>query len=140
MSARTIKPTGEPDVMADSSGQVTITIPYDFRTRSGRKLVQLPNGEMLTPKQMQEEPTPLQQALVRGHRWLAMLESGEVTTMREVANREGVDNSYVSRMINLTLLPPWAIAAILDDKMPDNITLLELASDPPALWEEQISN
>ncbi len=134
MSARTIKPTGEPDVMADSSGQVTITIPYDFRTRSGRKLVQLPAGEMLTPKQMQEEPTPLQQALVRGHRWLAMLESGEVRTMRELAIREGVDNSYVSRMINLTLLPPWTVKAILDDKMPDDTVLFDLAVEPPMVW------
>ncbi|MGO8753618.1 MAG: hypothetical protein ACLQHK_00085 [Gallionellaceae bacterium] len=56
-------------------------------------------------------------------------------TIRELAAREGVDNSYVSRMINLTLLPPWTIAAILDDTLPDSITLFELAADPPALWE-----
>lgn len=134
MNARTIKPAGEPDVMVDSSGQVTITIPYDLRTRSGRKLVQLPGGETLTPKQLQEEPPPLQQALVRGHRWLAMLETGEVKTMRELATREGVDNSYVSRMINLTMLPPWTVAAILDDKMPDDTVLFDLAVEPPLAW------
>jgi hypothetical protein len=47
------------------------------------------------------EPTPLQQALARGHRWFVMLESGEVRSMKEIARRERVDDSYVSRMVNL---------------------------------------
>lgn len=38
--------------------------------------------------------------------WLAMLESGEFSTMTEIAKREGIDNSYVSRMVNLTTLAP----------------------------------
>lgn len=137
MSALTLKATGHPDVMADSAGRVTISIPYHVRKRSGRKLVQLPSGETLTPKEMQSEPTPLQQALVRGHRWLAMLESGEVKTMRELAVREGVDNSYVSRMVNLTLLPPWTVRAILDDTLGENISLFDLAVEPPVVWAEQ---
>ena len=29
-------------------------------------------------------PTPLQLALARGHRWLAMLESGEATSLKEI--------------------------------------------------------
>lgn len=57
--------------------------------------------------------------------------------MRELAVREGVDNSYVSRMINLTMLSPYVTQGILDDALPDNITLLELAADPPLVWEEQ---
>lgn len=44
-------------------------------------------------------PTPLQLALARGHRWLAMLESGEATSLKEIAAREEIDNSYVSRMV-----------------------------------------
>lgn len=58
-------------------------------------------------------------------------------SLREIAEREGVNNSYVSRMVNLTTLAPDIVAAILDDDLPDHITLFELAVDPPALWEEQ---
>ena len=130
----TIKTTGESDVITDSTGRVTITIPYNFRYRSGRKLVQLPSGEPLTPKQIHEASTPLQQALVRGYRCLAMLESGEVRTMRELAAREGVDNNYVSRMINLSLLPPWTIASILDDRMPKDTVRFDLAVEPEVVW------
>lgn len=34
---------------------------------------------------------------------------------KEIATREGIDNSYVSRMVNLTTLAPDIVAAILDD-------------------------
>lgn len=57
--------------------------------------------------------------------------------MREIAAKEGIDNSYVSRMVNLTTLAPDIVAAILDDKLPNHITLFDLAVDPPALWDEQ---
>ena len=82
-------------------------------------------------------PTPLQLALARGHRWLAMLESGEAKSLKEIAAREGIDNSYVSRMVSLTTLAPDIVAAILDDTLPNHITLFDLAVDPPTLWDEQ---
>ena len=63
--------------------------------------------------------------------------SGEAGSLREIADREGVDNSYVSRMINLTCLAPDIVAAILDDTLPDHVTLFDLAVDPPRLWEAQ---
>ena len=137
MSDIRIQKTGEPDVIEASDGRLTLSVPIQIKRRSGRKLVTLPNGETVRARPWDTATTPLQLALARGHRWLAMLESGEVKTMRELAAREGVDNSYVSRMINLTLLPPWTVAAILDDTLPNNITLFDLAVDPPALWEDQ---
>ena len=66
-----------------------------------------------------------------------MLQSGEARSLKEIATREGVDNSYVSRMVNLTTLAPDIVAAILDDALPNHITLFDLAVDPTALWEEQ---
>ena len=50
---------------------------------------------------------------------------------------EGVDNSYVSRMVNLTTLAPDIVEAILEDALPDHLTLFDLAVDPPALWDAQ---
>ena len=82
-------------------------------------------------------PSALQQALARGHQWLTWLESGEASSLSDVAKRVGVDNSYVSRMVNLTLLAPDIVHAILEDTLPGHITLFDLAVDPPVLWEEQ---
>ena len=39
--------------------------------------------------------------------------------------------------LNLTTLAPDIVAAILDDALPNHITLFDLAVDPPALWDEQ---
>jgi hypothetical protein len=66
-----------------------------------------------------------------------MLESGEVKSMKEIARREGVDDSYVSRMVNLTTLAPDIVAATLDETLPSEITLFELAAGTPVVWEEQ---
>ncbi|EJO94897.1 hypothetical protein A471_04705 [Ectopseudomonas mendocina DLHK] len=61
----------------------------------------------------------------------------DLCTLAKIATREGIDNSYVSRMVNLTTLAPDIVAAILDDALPNHVTLFDLAVDPPALWDEQ---
>lgn len=66
-----------------------------------------------------------------------MLESGKVTSLREIARKDQVDSSYVCRMVNLTTLAPKIVVAILDETVPPDVTLFDLAVDPPALWEEQ---
>jgi hypothetical protein len=137
MSETSIQKTGETAVVAASDGRVTLSVPIRIKRRSGRKLVTLPSGEAAKPRPWDTAPTPLQLALARGHRWLAMLQSGEVKSLRDLAAREGIDNSYVSRMVNLTTLAPDIVAAILDDALPSHLTLFDLAVDPPALWEEQ---
>jgi hypothetical protein len=80
--------------------------------------------------------TPLQLAVARGHRWLRMLETGEAATMCDIARREGTNHSYVARHINLTLLAPEIVEAILDETLPEGVQLLMLAINPPMLWNE----
>ena len=48
-----------------------------------------------------------------------------------------MDSSYVSRMVNLTTVTPDIMAAILDETLQPDLTLFDIAVDPPALWEEQ---
>jgi hypothetical protein len=81
--------------------------------------------------------TALQLALARGHRWLRQIESGKVSNLAAIAKAENVDNSYVSRMVNLTTLAPDIQAAILDQTLPDTVSLFDLAVDTPLSWEEQ---
>ncbi|MDO8369361.1 MAG: LacI family transcriptional regulator [Candidatus Nitrotoga sp.] len=137
MSGIRIAQTDVADVIPSSDGRLTLSIPIQIKRYSGRKLVVLPNGETAQPWPGDSAQTPLQLALARGHRWLAMMESGVVNTLRELATREDVNNSYVSRMVNLTALAPDIVAAILDDALPNHLTLFDMAVDPPALWKEQ---
>lgn len=132
-----IEQTGTPDIIAASDGRLTLSVPIQIKRRSGCKKIVLPNGDSGKAKLWNTKATPLQLALARGHRWFRMLESGEVQSLKEIAKREEVDNSYVSRMVNLTCLSPDIVAAILDESLPNHITLFDLAVDPSALWDEQ---
>jgi hypothetical protein len=137
MSEILIDRTGQPEVIAASDGSFTVTVPIRIKRRGLRKIVTLPDGGSVQPRPWDTTPTPLQLALARGHRWLALLESGEAKSMKEIARREGVDDSYVSRMVNLTTLAPDIVAAILDETLPPKVTLFDLAAGTPLLWGEQ---
>jgi len=60
-----------------------------------------------------------------------------VSASVRVAEKETVDNSYVSRMVNLTLLAPDIVAAILNDVLPQGTSLFELAIDVPVSCKQQ---
>ena len=137
MNEITIKATGEADMVSASNGSMNVTIPIKIIRRGRRKAVTLPDGTSVQPRAWDNQPTQMQLALVRGHRWLAILESGKARNLAEVAEMEGMDRAYVSRMVNLTTLAPDIVAAILDESLPDHVTLFDLASGTPLLWDEQ---
>jgi hypothetical protein len=60
-----------------------------------------------------------------------------VVALREIARQEDVDSSYVSRMVNLTILAREIVAAILDETLSPEMTLFDIAVEPPPVWEEQ---
>ena len=137
MNEIAIQRAGRPNIIQSSDGKLTMSVPIQIKRRASRKIVKLPNGNVAVPRSWDTSATPLQMALARGSRWLAMLESGEVRNLSEIGAKEKIDNSYVSRMVNLTSLAPDIVAAILDDALPNHVTLFDLAVDPPLLWDEQ---
>jgi hypothetical protein len=76
-------------------------------------------------------------ALGRAFRWLWMLESGKYTTIREIANAEKINESYVGRVLRLTLLAPDIIEAFLGGRRPEQLQLDELMRRIPVGWDEQ---
>ena len=136
MSMKKLRVARTPEVTATSDGRLAVSVSIKIKRRGGRKVLALPGSEA-DQTHRKKAPTSLQLALARGHRWLAMLESGDMQSLTEIAAREGVCSSYVSRMLNLTLLAPDIVAAILDDALPNQITLFELAVCLPKVWDEQ---
>lgn len=137
MKGPTLKVSGPPAEVVTSDGGVTLNIPIALRRRSGRRVVVSQGSGFESEKRTRTGATPLQLALARGHRWLRMLEAGEASSMSEIARREGTDHSYVARHINLTLLAPDIVAAILDEELPDGVRLHALSINPTALWDSQ---
>lgn len=136
MRTTTIDFTGDPLLLRAADGAVTVSIPIRIRRYSGRHQVVVPQG-ISTTLAGEARPTALQIALARGHRWLRQIESGKVANIAAIAKLENVDRSYISRMVNLTTLAPDIQAAILDETLPDTVSLFDLAVDTPLSWEEQ---
>ena len=65
------------------------------------------------------------------------VESGEFATIAELAEREGIAPSYMTRVLPLTLLAPEFIEAILDGKQEPEVTLVRAMEPFPLSWSEQ---
>ena len=46
------------------------------------------------------------EAIAKGHRWQAQLESGEYPSLEDLAKDVGCDRTYVGRVLRLTSLAP----------------------------------
>src|SRR5262245_24202927 len=57
-------------------------------------------------------------AVGRAYRWRGMLEQGEHASITELAAAEKINQSYVCRVLRLTLLAPALVEAILDGRHP----------------------
>ncbi len=112
---------------------VTLHVPFRLVKRGGRKEMQVPVG---SPQQRKPDNT-LVKALARAFRWKQMLESGEFTTMAELAAREGIASSYMTRMLRLTLLAPDIVEAILDGQQRSEVSLARLMAPIPLEWAAQ---
>jgi hypothetical protein len=76
-------------------------------------------------------------AIARAFRWREMLESGEYATIREIAAAEKVNESYVGRILRLTLLAPDVIDAVLGGRQPADVTLAVLMKPFAVEWTDQ---
>jgi hypothetical protein len=112
---------------------VTVHIPFRLVKRGGRKEIQLADGESAQRKM----DNTLVKALARAFRWKRMLESGEFTTMAELAEHEGIAPSYMTRVLRLTLLSPELVGAILEGRQDPEITLSQLLEPFSGDWQNQ---
>lgn len=76
-------------------------------------------------------------AIARAFRWRDMLETGKYATIREIAAAEKISESYVGRVLRLTLLAPDIVEAILGGRQPTEITLPMLMRPVSVAWTEQ---
>ena len=112
---------------------VTLHVPFRIEKRGGRKEMQMPEGAA----QLRRTDNTLVKALARAFRWKRMLESGEFATIAELAEREGIATSYMTRILRLTQLEPGIIEAVLDGRQNDAVTLARLMDPFPISWIEQ---
>jgi hypothetical protein len=70
-------------------------------------------------------------------RWREMLENGTHATIAEIAAAEKINESYVGRVLRLTLLAPDIVEAILVGRHPSELQLDRLLRPFSVRWPDQ---
>ena len=114
---------------------ILVRIPMKQRKRSGRKRIILPKGPE-TEQTLTDPPNSLVVALARAYKWQRMLDTGDVGSLDELAERLGIDRSYVGRMLKLTSLAPDVVETLLAVPSPAT-SLADLCSFSSSAWDGQ---
>jgi hypothetical protein len=128
---------GRPTLSKDGR-TITVHIPITLRHKGGRKQVVTPAGAtpwIPTPSRVDNT---IVKAIVRAHRWRDMLESGRYATVRDLAKAEAINESYLGRILRLTLLSPTIVEAILEGLQPATLELDDLLQQFPIEWDQQL--
>ena len=116
---------------------LTVQIPLRLRKRGGRKLIVVPEGGTARAPQRARIDNAMVKAIARAFRWRSMLESGEYASINELAAAEKINQSYVCRILRLTLLAPDVVEAILDGRHTAEMTFATMMEPFPVGWQEQ---
>ena len=76
-------------------------------------------------------------AVARAHRWQVLLDQGRYASTTELAKALGLDFAYMARLLQLTLLAPDIVEAIVDRREPSGLSLEKLRRTMPTAWAEQ---
>ena len=128
---------GRPTLSKDGCS-MTVHIPITLRHQGGRKQVVTPAGTTPWIPTRSRVDNTIVKAIVRAHRWRDMLESGRHATVRDLAKAEAINESYLGRILRLTLLSPAIIEAILEGRQPPALELDGLLERFPIEWDKQL--
>ena len=128
----------QPTISVTEAGNLHIHIPMTIRRMRGRKVIIAPkalDGDI--PDSPGTVQTAIVQALARAFSWAEVLESGQVSSISDLAMNLDVDNSYVARILKLATLAPDIVEAILNGEEPPGLSLAKLTKTFPTDWDEQ---
>lgn len=118
---------------------LTVRMHFAIKKRGGRKLVIAPDGAPWSPPRARIDNTMIK-AIARAHRWRRLLENGDFVSVAELAAAEKINESYLCRVLRLTLLAPDIVEAILDGRQLFGLEIEKVLKPFPPEWEEQAAH
>ena len=116
-------------------GAFTITVPFTIRRRGVETKLVIASPGADNPK-----PDPqLCRLIARARLWFDQLSSGDLSSVRSIAQRDGVHETEVTRALPLAFLAPAIVEAVLDGRQPEGLTATRLKrlSSLPVDWDDQ---
>lgn len=124
------------DATTDDGRMLTVRVPLTVRKRGGRKQVVSPDGAGWGQPRPRIDNTMVK-AIARAHRWKRLMESGRFASVTELAVAENINQSYLCRVLRLTLLAPDIVEMILDGRQPAALQMDALLKPMPLEWAAQ---
>src|SRR5262249_49003501 len=124
--------------LSEHGETLVVDIPLRIRRRGGRKVMLTPDGTSAWAPPRARVDSAMVKAIARAYRWRGMLEQGEYASITELAAAEKINQSYVCRVLRLTLLAPNLVEAILDGRHPPRLQLRTLLNPFPSDWTAQV--
>jgi len=115
---------------------ISIKVPLNMKRHGGRKFILIPKNVRINSPQGKPDETMVK-ALARAWMWQKALDSGKHSSIEELAVKNDINPSYISRMLRLNLLAPDIKQAILDGTQPRTFNLQGMLAPFPESWEEQ---
>jgi hypothetical protein len=119
------------------AASITVRVPLAIRRRPGRKTVVTPGRDGDEPALQTRADPAMVKALARAFRYQRLLEEGRYASISEMAAGQRLDRGYLGRVLQLTLLAPDIVEAILDGVQPEDLTLPRLIKPFPLEWAHQ---
>ena len=124
--------------MMTDSYPITTEVPMVFRRFGGKTIMVRPDGSRAVEQTEARLDNTLIKVIARGFRWERMLMSGAFATIEEMAEKEKISATYISRVMRLALLAPKIVETILEGRHPARLTMKDLLLPFPYDWDEQL--
>lgn len=122
--------------MSDAAS-LTVRVPLSIRRRPGRKTVVTPEGTSPVdsrPVAHSHGDPALVKAPARAFRYQRLLDEGQYESITEMAETQKLDRGYMGRLLQLTLLAPEIVQAVLDGLQYEHLDLPSLMKPLSVDW------
>jgi site-specific DNA recombinase len=127
---------GNGDTITRQGQHTHVRISATLRLHSRKLSLINPAGKPLTA--IQQPDGVLIKNLVLAHKWRESLESGEYTTLQQIADVEKCTERFIRKIIPMAYLAPDIVESILEGRQPASFDLKKFQKNRlPLSWQEQ---
>jgi len=123
--------------MSKSPETLRVVIPLNIRKKNGRPKT-LPPDQLSAQETRAQDPHILR-AVGRSLGWRRRLEQGRASTLHDIASTERLSDSYVARYLRLACLSPEVLEAIILQRRPCAVRVVDLVKIATRPWVEQVA-
>lgn len=121
--------------MTRTSDTIRVVIPLTLRKKNGRPKI-LPPDDYRPSEDRAQDPHVLR-AIGRAWAWRRRLESGEFSTVHDLAEAVGLAERHVSRQLRLAYLSPTVLKRLTCGREPPAVSLYDLVFLAGEAWGKQ---